>query len=111
MVAACAPSPPSCPGNTIDAGGCKSPVKVSHKRPRRRDNIVDDGVFFFFAADAHAAPTPDRLAGRPACPPAHPPHEPRDTVKRALTEDEARFYVSEIVVALEWVHLHGYVYR
>eukprot|EP00903_Cladosiphon_okamuranus_P006960 g6774.t1 len=35
----------------------------------------------------------------------------RDVVKRALTEEEARFYISEIVAALEWVHLHGYVYR
>lgn len=35
----------------------------------------------------------------------------RDVVKRALTEEEARFYMSEIVAALEWVHLHGYVYR
>ncbi|CAN0167441.1 unnamed protein product, partial [Scytosiphon promiscuus] len=35
----------------------------------------------------------------------------RDVAKRALTEEEARFYVSEIVAALEWVHLHGYVYR
>ncbi|CBN75159.1 protein kinase [Ectocarpus siliculosus] len=35
----------------------------------------------------------------------------RDVAKRALTEEEARFYISEIVAALEWVHLHGYVYR
>ncbi|CAM9241760.1 unnamed protein product [Hapterophycus canaliculatus] len=35
----------------------------------------------------------------------------RDVAKRALTEEEARFYMSEIVAALEWVHLHGYIYR
>lgn len=35
----------------------------------------------------------------------------RNVVKRPLTEDEARFYIGEIVAALEWVHLHGYVYR
>ncbi|CAN0200323.1 unnamed protein product, partial [Laminaria digitata] len=35
----------------------------------------------------------------------------RDVVKRPLTEEEARFFISEIIAALEWVHLNGYVYR
>ncbi|KAG5191550.1 kinase-like domain-containing protein, partial [Tribonema minus] len=32
-------------------------------------------------------------------------------LKRCLTEAEMRFYASEIVVALEWVHLNGVVFR
>lgn len=30
---------------------------------------------------------------------------------KRLAEDEARFYASEVIAALEYLHLHGYIYR
>ncbi|CAM9538087.1 unnamed protein product, partial [Discosporangium mesarthrocarpum] len=34
-----------------------------------------------------------------------------NVVRRPLVEDEAIFYATEIIAALEWIHLHGFVYR
>jgi protein-serine/threonine kinase len=34
-----------------------------------------------------------------------------DLFSPAFSEDDARFYVSEVVMALEYLHLMGYVYR
>jgi Protein kinase domain len=36
-------------------------------------------------------------------------HVVSDHLKRCLTEAELRFYASEIIAALEWVHLNGVV--
>jgi serine/threonine protein kinase len=38
-------------------------------------------------------------------------HVVSDHLKRCLTEAELRFYASEIIAALEWVHLNGVVSR
>lgn len=52
----------------------------------------------FHAPSASALPLP------------HPPAHPSARSKR-LKEDVVRFYASEVLLALQYLHVQGYVYR
>lgn len=99
-------------------------VVSGETRVRRSDESAWNVAEVYAGFCALEADQPLGVGSRPIAASAPPPARPvpgrdgyvsgsvhRNVVKRPLTEEEARFYTSEIVAALEWIHLHGYVYR